>query len=157
MTSTLWRAAVLASAAVLLLVLSPPWLPDAPARAVEASFSWLCHQMPDRTLHVGGAPVALCHRCLGILAGLVAGLALAPRVPGLPLGARAQARGLVAAGLPTAVDWTLAALGIWANTPLSRSTTGALFGLVAGLLVGVNLAASHAAGADATLRPPPRG
>ena len=140
MSAAPWRAAVLASGAVLLLALSPPWLPAGAAHAVEAGFSWLCHQMPDRTLHLHGAPVALCHRCLGILAGLVGGLALAPRVPGVPLSARAQARWLVAAGLPTTVDWTLTVLGIWTNTPLSRSLTGALFGVAAGLLVGASLA-----------------
>lgn len=139
MSAAPWRAAALASAAVLLLALSPPWLPAGAARAVETGFSWLCHQMPDRTLHLHGAPVALCHRCLGILTGLVAGLAVAPRVPGLPLGAQAQARWLVAAGLPTTLDWTLTALGIWTNTPLSRSLTGALFGVAAGLLVGASL------------------
>jgi len=140
MTSTPWRAALLAAAAVLLLTLAPPWLPAGAARAVEASFSWLCHQMPERTLHLHGVPVALCHRCLGILVGLVGGLALAPVVPRVPLGTRTQARWLVAAGLPTTVDWTLTALSIWINTPLSRSLTGALFGAAAGLLAGASLA-----------------
>ena len=145
MTSTPWRATLLASAAVLVLSLAPPWLPPAPARGVEAAFSWVCHQLPDRTLHVGGAPVALCHRCLGILGGLVAGLALAPLVGRVPLETRAQARWLVAAGLPTTMDWTLTALGLWANTPLSRSVTGALFGVAAGLLAGASLTRRPAA------------
>lgn len=139
MTSTSCRAALLATAAVLLLALAPPWLPSGAAGTVEAVFSWVCHQMPERTLHLHGGPVALCHRCLGILVGLVGGLAVAPLVPRLPLATREQARWLLAAGLPTAVDWTLTALGIWTNTPLSRSLTGALFGVAAGLLAGASL------------------
>jgi hypothetical protein len=38
--------------------------------------------------------------------------------------------------LPTSVDWALGATGLWANTPASRIGTGAVLGLVAGLLIG---------------------
>lgn len=140
-----WAAAVLAAVTVLALALSPPWLPPGVAGIVDGAFSWLCHQLPERTPHVHGTPVALCHRCLGMLAGLVAGLALASVAPAAVrrvVSARRQLRVLAVAALPVAVDWVLGAAGLWANTALSRSATGALFGLVAGAMVGVALLAS---------------
>lgn len=134
--------------AVLALALLPPVLPGAAAEALRTGFMWLCHQMPDRTLHLHGEPVALCHRCLGILAGFVAGLAAAPWAPGGArrlAATRQQARALGLAALPLVADWTLGAVGWLANSPVSRSVTGALFGLVAGTLVGLSLMSGPAA------------
>lgn len=139
-----WTAAALLGIGTLALSLAPPWLPDAAADGVRRAFSWLCHQLPDRTFHTGDEPVALCHRCLGLLAGLAAGLALAPVAPravGRWVHSRQQARVLVAAALPAAVDWTLGATGVWVNTALSRGLTGAAFGLAAGAMIGVALLA----------------
>lgn len=143
----LWALAALAATTVLVLALAPPWLAPGAAGAVDTSFSWICHQLPERTLHVHGTPVALCHRCLGLLAGLVGGIALAPVAPRAVrrlVDARRQARVLLVAALPVVVDWTLGATGLWLNTPLSRSATGALFGLAAGAMIGVALLAGPA-------------
>ena len=43
----------------------------------------VCHQVPDRCFALGGHPLAVCGRCLGIYAGFAAGLALYPFVRGL--------------------------------------------------------------------------
>ena len=145
--SRLWTVAAFAATGMLAVSLSPPWLPAGPAHAVDAAFSWLCHQLPERTLHVHGTPVALCHRCLGLLAGLVGGIALAPLAPKVVrrlVEARRQVRVLVVATLPVAVDWALGVTGVWANTPWSRSATGALFGLAAGAMIGMALLAGPA-------------
>lgn len=129
------------------VALAPPFVSDGLADGIRAAFAWLCHQLPDRTLHLGGQPVALCHRCLGMLAGLAAGVALAPVAPAVVRGwvdARQQARVLLAAAVPVAADWLLGAAGVWANTPASRGLTGALFGLAAGLMIGVALSLRRA-------------
>ena len=41
--------------------------------------------------------------------------------------------------VPVAADWALGALGIWANTPLSRTLTGGLFGLAAGVVLALGV------------------
>ncbi|HSR69799.1 MAG TPA: DUF2085 domain-containing protein [Acidobacteriota bacterium] len=41
-------------------------------------FQRICHQMPERSFHLAGEPLAVCHRCLGIYAGFLAGALLLP-------------------------------------------------------------------------------
>jgi uncharacterized membrane protein len=127
-----------------MLAASPPWLGAEAAAVVRHGFSVVCHQLPGRSPHVDGVALALCHRCWGVLGGLALGLAAAPVLgPGrLAAVARgAQARWLVAAAVPTALDWLVGAVGLWTNTPLSRGLTGAIFGLVAGVVLAANLLA----------------
>ena len=38
-----------------------------------AAFSWICHQRPQRTWTLGGFPLAVCVRCLGLYTGALAG------------------------------------------------------------------------------------
>lgn len=64
----------LASAAWTLAVLAAPVL-EAPI--VYAAAGLVCHQIPERSFHVDGAPVAVCARCVGLYAGGVLGFGLA--------------------------------------------------------------------------------
>ena len=131
-----WALASAGVAALVAVVVAAPVVGGEGGAAVRAAFSHVCHQMPDRSLWLGGGPVALCHRCLGVLAGLAVGTLAAPLVPRLRAleGVRAG-RWLAAAAVPMAVDWLIGAAGVWANTPASRLATGALFGVAAGLFL----------------------
>jgi uncharacterized membrane protein len=104
---------------------------DAPARAFYAGFAAVCHQIPERSFQLLGHPLAVCARCAGLYAGFAAGVLLYPLVR--PLGARqAPAREwLFAAAAPTVLDFSLGLFGVWENTHLSRSLTGALLGAAA--------------------------
>ena len=140
-----WVLATAAALALLGLAALPPFVGVEAGSAVHHAFSVVCHQLPERSPHVGGVPLALCHRCTGVLAGLALALALAPLAGRRRLAAlarAAQGRLLVAAVLPTAADWLVGATGLWANTPLSRGLTGAVFGLVAGGVLAANLLTS---------------
>ena len=129
------------------LAFVPPFVDGVARAGLMHGFSHVCHQMPERSFAFGGVPVALCHRCTGILGGLAVGLGVAPLVgpsasrmgrrllSGVP-GRHRAAVALLIALIPTTVDWLLGATGIWANTPLSRVLTGAVVGIVAGLLIG---------------------
>lgn len=139
-----WSVASAAGLGLLALALVSPVVGGTVGDVLHQAFGFVCHQIPERSFHLGGDPVALCHRCLGIFGGLVAGVIVAPlasprRLRSIVAGA--QAKWLVLAGLPTAVDWALGALEIWANTPFSRTLTGALFGAVAGVVLAANLLA----------------
>lgn len=121
---------------------------------VRFAFSHVCHQIPERSLWVGGGPVALCHRCFGVLGGLVVAVAAGPLMPGLRRTRNVRAgRWLTLALVPGAIDWLLGAMGVWANTPASRLATGALFGAVAGLVLAESLLAPRAP-ASPTAAPP---
>ena len=51
--------------------------------ACRVAFHGICHQRPDRSFAVYGAPLAACARCTGIWCGLLAGVAAASLIPRL--------------------------------------------------------------------------
>lgn len=139
-----WTVAAAASAVLVALALAPPFLGGEAGAFVRHAFAAVCHQLPERTPHLGGGPVALCHRCTGVVLGLAGGLLAAPALAARwrnALARSGQGRLLLAAAVPAAIDWLLGATGLWANTPASRVATGALFGLVAGVILAANLLA----------------
>ena len=155
LTPTLGWSLAAAGAAALLALAAVPALADGPlADAVHRGFAGVCHQMPSRSPHLAAGPMALCHRCVGMLAGLVLGVILAPaavrplaraarqRLARVPRRHRA-ALVLSLAAVPTTVDWALGALGLVANTPASRTLTGAVLGLAAGLVIARELLRSR--------------
>ena len=117
----------------------PPFVAPGVRGLLMAVFDPLCHQIPARSFQVGGVPLALCHRCYGIALGVVGGLAVAPLVRARGADGRRGLRLLALAALPMAVDWALGALGMLANTPMSRVLTGAVFGTMAGLVLAGSL------------------
>jgi hypothetical protein len=58
-----------ALAAILLVaaIFAAPWLP-----LLYLPFAPVCHQIAGRSFHLHGVPLAVCARCLGIYAGVVA-------------------------------------------------------------------------------------
>jgi uncharacterized membrane protein len=48
------------------------------AQGLHIVFKDFCHQMPERTLTICGAPMAVCSRCAGIYAGIAIGALLPP-------------------------------------------------------------------------------
>ena len=131
-----WGVTFGATLGVVVLALLPPFLGETARGVIMQAFAGVCHQLPARSPQIGGLPLAVCDRCLGIYGGLALG------VIGYLPAARWQAcvyrhAGLVlgAALVPLAVDWAGPMLGLWTNVPLSRAVTGALFGGAAGYLL----------------------
>ena len=149
-----WTIAFGAVAALVVMAALPPVVGGDVGAVLQHAFSAVCHQIPERSPHLAGGPVALCHRCSGILVGLGAGLALAPAAGSVRLAAvtrGAEPLWLLVAAVPTALDWSLGALGVWANTPASRALTGAAFGLAAGIVLAANLLTPRVARAPSPL------
>ena len=129
-----WAAAAGLAAGLLALVAGAPLLqagglPGA-ARAVYGGFALLCHQMDERSFHLAGFKLAVCARCFGLYAGAAAGALAYPLAR--PLARRdLPARGwLIAAAVPTSVDFALGFFGLWENTHASRFLTASLLGAV---------------------------
>lgn len=103
-----------------------PWLLAAAGADSGFLFAFLCHQAPDRTLHLNGEPMALCSRCAGVHLGLMLGALAA-----LPRGGHAfwmrHGRALVigAIGL-NLLDW--AVFHVVPLSHVSRIAVGACFG-----------------------------
>lgn len=114
----------------MLVIGAVPWLCAAAGADARVIFAYLCHQLPERTLHLEGEPMALCSRCAGIFLGLVVGALAAPP---LPTGARAWLMGhgrtlVVATVVLNLVDW--AVFQVLPLSHQSRLVVGAAFGAV---------------------------
>ncbi len=98
-------------------------------------FHAVCHQIAERSFHVAGYALAVCARCTGIYVGFVLGALFYPLMRSLKIRETPARVWLFVAALPTAADFTLGVLGVWGNTHLSRSLTGALLGAAAAFFV----------------------
>lgn len=92
-------------------------------------FSFLCHQIPERSFHIEGEQFAVCSRCFGVYFGLLFGFVIYPiwrridEIEPLPK------FWLFLSLIPISVDWSLTVFGIWENTHLSRFITGMILGV----------------------------
>lgn len=134
-----WASVSAAALLILSVAFAAPWLAagghEFSARAAYAFFGAVCHQMPERSFHLFGHALGVCARCAGLYAGFAAGVMLYPLARPLRVRHTPARAWLFAAAVPTALDFSLGLLGVWENTHLSRSLTGALLGAVAALYV----------------------
>lgn len=134
-----WVGGMLAAGAawsVLALVAAPAVVGEPARQIIMAGFSAVCHQIAERSPHVGGVQLAVCDRCLGIYAALAAAPLLFAAVGRWDEVVRRHARYVVALAIAVpAVDWAGDVVGWWVNTPESRMATGSVFGLAAGWLL----------------------
>ena len=91
-------------------------------------FSYLCHQIPERSLHVTAKQMAVCSRCFGVYSGLLVGTALYPVWRSIDETEPVSRFWLVLSLIPITVDWSLTVFGLWENTHLSRFVTGLILG-----------------------------
>jgi uncharacterized membrane protein len=148
--------ATLAVAWLAVLVTAPVMAAEA-AAAVYLVGSFICHQLPERSFHVGGAQLPVCARCLGIYAGVtvVAGLGgMAWVRDPLRRWPAARFRRIAAiAALPTAVTVAAEWGGVWATSNAVRAIAGALLGMGAAFVVVGAAATLHYVGCRPPRRP----
>jgi len=99
------------------------------ADVLYSFFSRVCHQDDARSFHIDGEKIGVCIRCSGIYFGFLIGLI------SLPLSHILRRKNFPAVGffffavIPMAVDVVLNTAGIHSCTPVTRTVTGALFGI----------------------------
>ena len=99
--------------------------------SIYKTFSFVCHQIPERSFHVAGHQFAVCSRCTGLYSGFaIAGL-IYPLARSLKRARTPRQLWLFLAPLPVVIDFSLTYFGIWQNTHATRFLTGALLGSVA--------------------------
>jgi uncharacterized membrane protein len=98
------------------------------ALTIYRAFSYVCHQIPERSFFIAGRPFAVCARCTGIYAGFATATLLYPLFRSLRQTETPERKWLFIAAAPLAVDFTLGFLGVWDNTHFSRLATGGLLG-----------------------------
>lgn len=128
-----WGLALLIGSVLVLLASLPPFLEAGPRVLLHQGFSWACHQLPERSFHVDGVQLAVCHRCYGIYWGLPVAVMAFLGLSRWDHYINPRAKYILAgSALPPAIDWLGGVLGLWVNTPETRVITGAVFGLVVG-------------------------
>jgi uncharacterized membrane protein len=101
------------------------------AGSIYRIFSFVCHQLNDRSFHLAGYQFAVCSRCTGIYSGFAVAALIYPFARPLSRTETPARLWLLLAAMPLAVDFLLGYFSLWHNTHLSRYVTGALLGSVA--------------------------
>ncbi|MEX2573765.1 MAG: DUF2085 domain-containing protein [Balneolaceae bacterium] len=93
------------------------------------AFRGVCHQLPERSFHIDGVPMAVNARCFGIFSGLLAGWLLIPAAsarlfrqgwPGILLGCAVAVN---------VMDFSAGNLWVWNSSNFSRFFFGAFLGV----------------------------
>lgn len=105
------------------------------SQPVYRFFSYICHQISDRSFHVEEHSLAVCSRCFGVYCGLLFGFLVYPLTRRIEETEPFPRFWLFLAMIPMGVDWSLGFFEIWANTHWSRFTTGAILGMTCGLFI----------------------
>ncbi len=128
----IWWGAVITTSLIVILATLPPFLPAEWRALLMVSFSTICHQIPERSPHINGVALGVCHRCYGVYLGLpVAALGFL-FFSRLNIGSTMLRLLLFGSLGLLAIDWGAPLLNLWHNTPTTRMATGLLFGLTAG-------------------------
>lgn len=98
---------------------------------IYKGFSFLCHQLPDRSFHLAGHQFAVCSRCTGLYVGFALTTLAYPLIRPLRSTTTPALIWLILATVPLLIDFSLGYFNIWANTHASRFITGALLSSVA--------------------------
>ena len=96
---------------------------------IYSFFGYICHQLPERSFHLGVEQLAVCSRCVGVYFGLLAGLLVYPLWRKIDDIEPLPRIWLLLSMVPIAIDWSLTVFGIWENTHLSRFITGLILGV----------------------------
>ena len=108
---------------------------DGAAAPIYGFFSFICHQMPDRSFFIEGHKFAVCSRCFGVYFGLFAGWLSYPLWRTLDNIEPLPRIWLLASVIPIGVDWSLGVFDIWANTFASRFITGLVLGVACAIYI----------------------
>ena len=131
----MWLIVAIGCLVVMSLIVGAPLAGSAghPAWAftIYRAFSYLCHQIPERSFFIAGHQFAVCARCTGLYAGFAAATIVYPLVRTLRMTEAPPRKWLFLAAAPLAIDFAVGYFGIWENTHSSRFATGALLGAVA--------------------------
>ena len=120
------------------------------ATLIYAAGSVICHQIPERSFHLGGFQIPVCARCLGIYAGAAAGASI--HVLGAfslssmrwrMLSPQAARRLFIVGAVPTLLTVALERGGVWNGTNNVRAIAGVALGIAGALVVMSAVATLH--------------
>jgi len=111
--------------------------------AIYLFFSKTCHQMPDRSFLLMGKSLAVCSRCTAIYFSFGIGAILFPLLYRFSKKSTISVKWLGWALIPLTIDFLVNFTGLVANSFFTRTITGALVGVTAGLIVAGIILGDH--------------
>ena len=102
---------------------------------IYSFFSYLCHQIPERSFHIENHEFAVCSRCFGVYFGLLAGFIIYPLFRSIEETEPLPRFWLFLSLVPIAIDWLLGVFRIWENTFVSRFSTGMILGIACAVFI----------------------
>lgn len=110
-----------------------PYLESRGSRAsglVYGVFAPICHQLPSRSFHLWGFPLAVCGRCTGIYLGFLSGMLLYPLIRGWGRDVMPRPLTFIVMSLPMAVDALGNFFNVWSTGNVLRLITGLIWGIL---------------------------
>jgi uncharacterized membrane protein len=133
--AAVWAISATLAIAILGAIIGAPLLQSSGHSAfafkIYRAFSFVCHQIPERSFHLYGSKFAVCSRCTGIYAGIALAVLAYPLTRSLKRTDTPRLVWLFLAAAPLAIDWSLGYFSIWENNHASRFATGFLLGAAA--------------------------
>ena len=123
-----WIVATVVVLAWVGLIIGAPILSPTASSPIYTFFSYICHQIPERSLHLFGHQLAVCSRCFGVYAGLLVGMIVYPLWRPIEDIEPIPRFWLFLSLVPIGIDWSLTIFGIWENTHASRFITELILG-----------------------------
>lgn len=122
-----------------ILIILPAILGEIGAQSMSGGiynfFSYICHQMPDRSFYIHEHQFGVCSRCFGVYSGILLALLLYPLIR-RPDDIEPFPRvWLILSCVPLAIDFSLTFFNIWENTFLSRFVTGVVLGVACAVYI----------------------
>ena len=107
---------------------------------IYSAFAPTCHQIPSRSFHICGFPLAVCGRCTGIYVGFLAGMLAVPLLKAIGRTRPPTILPLIVWTFPLAADAAANFFGIWSSGIWLRFGVGFLWGTILPfyLLAGLN-------------------
>ena len=131
----IWALTATIALAVLALIITAPLAQAGNhtgfSSTIYKAFSFICHQIPERSFHVAGHQFAVCSRCTGLYAGFALAALIYPLARSLKRSDTPRRIWLILAAVPLLIDFALGYFSIWEDTHLSRFLTGALLSSLA--------------------------
>ena len=123
---------------VVLILLAPLGMTsgfEAVSKGLYKAFGVICHQIDERSFHLGNHAFAVCTRCFGVYFGLFFGFLIYPILRKIEDIEPLPRFWLFLSMIPMGVDWALGAFDIWENTAYSRFFTGLILGAACAVFI----------------------
>jgi len=133
----------LAACAWFVLLIAAPVLPPLVAAGLYAAGSLICHQLPERSFHIGAAQLPVCARCLGIYGGAAVTTMIAAWRTGTNDTSLSPRVLLVIGAAPAAVTVLLEWGMVWQPSNIVRALTGTILGGAVGVILADAAATLH--------------